>query len=225
MRQSIETIQADFDKLAVLSGDSWNHNHHYHEFLLRHVPATCQSALDLGCGAGTFSRHLAKRSARVLGVDLSPQMLLVAQERSAAYPNLEFQAGDFLSMKLSPASFDCIASIATLHHLPMAETLRKIKAALRPNGTLLILDLYAARTWLDYLRSAVAVPVNLGLRLGKTGRLFDSPEVRAAWTEHGRTDSYLTLAQVRELGATHLPGAIVRAHLLWRYSLIWRKHE
>jgi hypothetical protein len=61
------------------------------------------------------------------------------------------------------------------------------------------------------------------LRLVKTGRLRESTEARVAWDEHGRGDSYITISQVRRTCAKLLPGARVRRHLLWRYSIIWRK--
>jgi hypothetical protein len=48
-------------------------------------------------------------------------------------------------------------------------------------------------------------------------------EVRAAWEDHGKTDSYPTMPEVRALCAEILPGARVRQHLLWRYSIVWRK--
>ena len=50
-----------------------------------------------------------------------------------------------------------------------------------------------------------------------------SPEERVAWDEHGRTDHYLSVSEVRSACATLLPGAVVRQHLYWRYPLIWTK--
>jgi hypothetical protein len=47
--------------------------------------------------------------------------------------------------------------------------------------------------------------------------------VRAAWAEHEQYDVYPTLSEAREACAQILPGASVRRHLLWRYSVIWRK--
>lgn len=35
-------IQADFDRLAVFSDERWDHNNHYHQFLLQHLPPHCQ---------------------------------------------------------------------------------------------------------------------------------------------------------------------------------------
>ena len=217
------TIQADFDRIALLSGDDWNHNEHYHGFLLRHIPGHCQAALDVGCGTGTFSRLLADRSDRVVALDLSPQMIQIARERSKRYSNVEFQVADATTWEFPLGEFDCVASIATLHHLPMEEMLLKMKGALRPGGALVVLDLYQADGLADVLTSAAAMPVHLGLRVLKTGRLREPREVREAWAEHGKNDVYSTLAQIHRVCGRVLPGARIRRHLLWRYSIVWRK--
>jgi ubiquinone/menaquinone biosynthesis C-methylase UbiE len=218
-----EKIQADFDRLAVLSTEEWNHNDYYHSFLLRHVPTPCDQALDIGCGTGGFSRLLAQRAQCVLALDLSPQMIRVAQERSANFENIEYQMADVLEYELPPTHFDCIVSIATLHHLPLGCMLEKMKAALKPNGVLLTLDLFKAESITDYTLSIPAIPWNFALRLWKQHRLRLSRAVRAAWAEHGRTDVYLTLSQVRQSCDKALPGAHITRHLLWRYSIVWTK--
>jgi hypothetical protein len=79
------------------------------------------------------------------------------------------------------------------------------------------------RTPADLAVSLAAVPAARLLRLRHTGRLGDPPAPRRAWVEHGRTDRYLSLAEVRAACAGVLPGASVRRHLLWRYSVVWRR--
>jgi ubiquinone/menaquinone biosynthesis C-methylase UbiE len=217
-------VQADFDRIALLAEQyGWNHNDHYHSYLLRQIPARCGEALEIGCGTGAFSRSLAARTGRVLALDLSPQMIRVAREHSERYPNIEFEVADALEWHFPTERFDCIASIATLHHLPVEIMLAKMRTALRPDGTLVVLDLYKAKGPADLLTSLLAMPVNLGLGLAKTGRMTPPREVREAWAEHGRFDSYLTMTQVRRVCAKLLPGAKVRKHLLWRYSIVWKK--
>src|SRR5436853_7910282 len=76
-------IQADFDRLALLADRSRDHNGYYDDFLLKHMPSPCAEALEIGCGTGIFSRRLARRSTRVLALDLSPQMIRIARGRSA----------------------------------------------------------------------------------------------------------------------------------------------
>ncbi len=216
-------IQTDFDRLALLSRDSWDHNSHYGDFLLKHIPQNCESALEIGCGTGAFARLMAKRAGRVLALDLSPQMIQIARERSQEYANIDFRVANVLEWKFPAGQFNCVASIATLHHLPMEEMLTKMKSALKANGTLLVLDLFQGEGLPDVLRSALAVLVSPILKLLKTGRVRPSRAEREAWAEHGQRDVYLTLSQVRKICADVLPGAQVRKHLLWRYSIIWKK--
>ena len=223
MTEAMSNVRADFDRIALLAGDEWGHNSHYHDFLLRHVPSHCRESLEVGCGAGAFSRLLAKSSDRVLALDLSPNMIGVAREGSARFPNIDFQVADVMALELPAERFDCIATIATLHHLPTASALSKLKGALKVGGVLLVLDLFQPEGPLDAAANALALPLSLGLRLVKHGRLLPPRPVRRAWAEHARHDTYLTLTQLRELCAEMLPGALVTRHLLWRYSVVWKK--
>jgi len=262
----MSTIQKDFDRIALVSPDGSLQNSHYHNFLLRHLGSSCQSALEIGCGKGEFSRRLGERSKRVLALDLSPEMIRIAGAQSAHLPNIDFRIADVMSYDLPPKEFDCIASIATLHHLPLREIFLKMKAALKPGGILLILDLFEPIKWhghpardserrrlaahdseehpardsragrarhnqtasireglFDALLNFLAMPVSVSLRLIHHGRLLPRREARAAWAEHEKHDIYPTMKEVHTLCAEILPGAKVRKHLLWRYSIIWRK--
>ena len=219
----MSTIQADFDDLALLPAEEWDHNSHYHNFLLRHVPSPCRESLEIGCGTGAFSRLLATRSNRVLALDLSPNMIRIAKEQSALNPNIDFRVADVMDHDIGTERFDCIASIATFHHLPTEAALLKIKRALKVNGVLLLLDLFEEEGIVDTLRSGIAFPVSMGLKLFNGSRLIASRKVRDAWAKHGLNDSYLTMAQVLEVCSELLPGVEVRRHLFWRYSVVWRK--
>src|SRR5215831_8895929 len=141
--QTLETIREDFDRLALLPDDGWDHNRQYHRWLLRHVPAGCKDALDAGCGTGEFARQLSLRGKRVLGIDISPLMIQEARRRSTGRPALEFRVADLMD-EASAARFDCIATIATLHHLPLERALARLGRALRSGGVLLVLDVVAS---------------------------------------------------------------------------------
>jgi SAM-dependent methyltransferase len=223
MAQSPGGLRTDFDGLAALDADGWDHNVHYHPFLLRHLPPRCRAALDVGCGSGTFLLHLAQRADAALGIDLSPEMVRRAQARLAAYPTAEARVADVADEPLPRGHFDCVATIATLHHLPLRATLARLADLVRPGGTLVVLDLYQPAAPADWLVSAAAVPATAALRAVRRGRLRPPREVREAWRAHAETDVYPTLAEVRRAAADLLPGARVRRHLLWRYSLVWRK--
>jgi ubiquinone/menaquinone biosynthesis C-methylase UbiE len=226
----MSAIQADFDRLAALDAEGWRQNNHYHNFLLRHVPNGCENALEVGCGTGAFARRLAERARDVIALDLSPEMIRVARSRSTDSPNLEFHVADATTWDFTAAHFDCIATIATLHHLPLREMILKLKAALKPEGVLIVLDLFepernlfTAAGLVDTVLNIVAMGVSGSLRLIHNGRLKPPREVRAAWAAHEQHDTYPTMSEVRELCADILPGAKIKKHLLWRYSIIWQK--
>ncbi|MEK6333733.1 MAG: class I SAM-dependent methyltransferase [Acidobacteriota bacterium] len=219
----MSTIQADFDRIALASPDGSLQNNHYHNFLLKHLPANCAESLEIGCGKGKFSRRLAETSGRVLALDLSPEMIRIARASSEAFSNIDFQIADVNVYDLPPAHFDCIASIATLHHLPIRDVLLKMKAALKPRGVLLILDLFTLQGGADALLNLLALPMSVSLRLLHHGRLFSRREARAAWAAHEAHDIYPTMEEVRALCADILPGASIKKHLLWRYSIVWEK--
>jgi SAM-dependent methyltransferase len=222
----MSTLQQDFDRIAkvsIASEDGRTHNDHHHNFLLRHLPSHCHNVLEIGCGTGGFARALAERSDHVLAFDVSPEMIRLARERSAQFPNLEFELADICDRPLPDETFDCIDSIATLHHVPYAETLLKMKTALKPGGVLLILDLFEPAGLSDFLLNLLALPVSVGLRFKHYGRLRQRREERAAWAAHEHHDLYPTMREVRELCASLLPGARIKQHLLWRYSIVWQK--
>jgi 2-polyprenyl-3-methyl-5-hydroxy-6-metoxy-1,4-benzoquinol methylase len=226
----LSTIEKDFDRLAQLDEAGWTPINHYHNFLLRHVPTQCENVLEVGCGTGAFSRALALSAKNVTAIDLSSEMIRVARSRSHHFPQVEFEVDDIMTRTLPAAHFDCIATIATLHHLSHAAVLPKLKDALRPGGTLVVLDLYQPETNLltarglrDALLHVIAMGTSVSLRLVHRGRLRPPREVRAAWEAHGKTDRYLTMDEARKLYGSIFPGAVVRKHLLWRYSAIWVK--
>jgi ubiquinone/menaquinone biosynthesis C-methylase UbiE len=222
-KQTLDSIKSDFDRIAVLSDENWDHNAHYHRYLISQIPEHCRQILEIGCGTGEFSRLLAGRAEKVFALDLSPQMIRLAKARSELYPNIDFVTGDVMTYPLPDDQFDCIATLTTVHHLPVEAILRKIRKALKPGGIFVCLDLYQRSNWRDLLFDGVAFPANLLLGLIKTGKLRPSREVREAYAAHGQTDTYLTLSQIGQICADILPGSLVSRHLFWRYSIIWQK--
>jgi ubiquinone/menaquinone biosynthesis C-methylase UbiE len=222
-RQTLESIQSDFDRIASLTEENWNHNAHYHNYLINQIPVQCRHILELGCGTGEFSRLLAERAEKVLAIDLSPQMICLAKERSKLYPSIDFVEADVMTYRLPDNQFDCITTLTTLHHLPMESILKKIRKALKSGGVFVCLDLYQRSNLRDWLFDSAAFPANLFLTFIKTGKPRPPREVREAYAEHGKTDTYLTLPQIKRICADILPGALVRRHLFWRYSIVWKK--
>jgi SAM-dependent methyltransferase len=90
--------------------------------------------LDLGCGTGYAARRIQEAfpDAEVVGVDLSPEMVLIARtEADNAGFDIVFEVGDAADLEFEDESFDLVVS----HNAPPfpAETMR----VLRPAGTAL----------------------------------------------------------------------------------------
>jgi SAM-dependent methyltransferase len=202
---SLDLIRADFDRIAELSrGTSVD------DWLLCHLSGQFDRALEVGCGRGLFTELLAKRARLVTAIDLSPKMLAAAKARVPG--NVELVLGD--AMELPFPEVDCAVSIATLHHLPFGPMLRKMREALRPGGVLLVHDLLDNSSLVG---RAAAFAASLLQR--KPG----APELAAAWAAHAEHDRFLKMAEIREIARAELPGARVRRHLRWRYTLTWTK--
>jgi SAM-dependent methyltransferase len=117
---------------------------------------------------------------------LSPEMVKIAQARSVDYPHITYLVADVLSTDLPAAHFDCIAFIATLHHIPLDVILPKIASALRPGGVFMALDLFQAKTPADFLVGVAAVVVNpirsYGLRFSEF--ILWPPGSRLGWPDY-----------------------------------------
>ena len=189
----------------------WNHNVHYQPVILTAVPPGCGPALDVGCGDGMLACRLAERCAEVTGIDREPRMIALA--RAQEHGRTRFIEADFLTYPFEAASFDFVCANTSLHHMDFAAALTRMARVLRPGGRLAVIGLAADKSLADLFAAAPGVPVNLvyrGLyRQGESGAPIMDPDM--SWRE------------VRVAAARLLPGVRYRRHLLWRYSLLWRK--
>ena len=100
--------------------------------------------LDAGCGLGGSAFYMARTcGVEVLGIDLLPQMIKEARRRAAEYglAGLEFLQGDLLQIALPQDHFDFVYSRdAFLHIAGNAELFQRLRACLRPGGTLFFTD-------------------------------------------------------------------------------------
>jgi ubiquinone/menaquinone biosynthesis C-methylase UbiE len=192
----------------------WNHNVHYQPVILRAVPPLCGPALDVGSGDGMLACRLAERCTEVTGIDRDHRMIALAREQAQAHSgHVTFVAADFLAYPLTEASFDFVCANTALHHMDFAAALTAMARVLRPGGHLAVIGLASDRSLADFVASAAGVPINLYYRAvyheGNSGAPIKDPD--------------MTWGQVRATAKTLLPGVRYRRHLLWRYSLLWRK--
>jgi ubiquinone/menaquinone biosynthesis C-methylase UbiE len=102
--------------------------------------------LDLGCGTGSTTLLLkqALRAAEVIGLDLSPYMLVMADYKAKkAQLDIEWRHGNAEATGFPHASFDVVTASLLFHETPPAVTkaiLRECFRLLVPGGQVLILD-------------------------------------------------------------------------------------
>jgi ubiquinone/menaquinone biosynthesis C-methylase UbiE len=78
-----------------------------------------RTILDVGTGTGRAALALARRGARVTGVDASAEMLHVASRRAAAERlSVEFAEADAHALPYPDGSFDVAVSLRVLMHTP-----------------------------------------------------------------------------------------------------------
>jgi SAM-dependent methyltransferase len=93
---------------------------------------------DVGCGPGHVARYLHERGASVIGIDLSPDMIAVAQR---LHPGLHFQQGSMLSLAAADETWGGIVAFYSIIHLPPSarpQALAEFFRVLRPGGLLLL---------------------------------------------------------------------------------------
>ncbi|MFD2080837.1 class I SAM-dependent methyltransferase [Actinopolymorpha cephalotaxi] len=199
----------------------WDHNAHYHRWILRRLPRRFGTAVDVGCGRGELARLLAERSEAVDGIDSDPQIIAAARESTAPGARVSFSAGDALT-DVPPGSFDVITCVATVHHLPFAEAIGLFRRRLAPGGTLVIVGLYEERTLGDHLLGAASVPLNLVIGLLKNTRALRRNPGPASMAARTRPAG-MTFADITRQARAALPGVRLRRRLFWRYTLVWHR--
>jgi len=115
------------------------------------------TVLDLGCGGGLMAEALARRGARVLGVDPSIPSLIVAR-RHAGKSGLDIRyiGGTGEATPLPDRSVDRVVCVDVLEHVrDIGQVMREIRRVLRPGG-LFLFDT-VNRNWLSRLAAVTIV--------------------------------------------------------------------
>lgn len=96
--------------------------------------------LEIGCGIGRMTRHLARIFGKVHGVDVSEEMVELGRQRLADLDNVQLHANDGATLALFPdAVFDVAFSFIVFQHIPFKEVvlgyIRETHRVLKPGGT------------------------------------------------------------------------------------------
>jgi ubiquinone/menaquinone biosynthesis C-methylase UbiE len=100
-------------------------------------------ALDIATGTGHTAFAIAPYVTRVIGTDLTPEMLGEARKLQAelGIGNVEFRVADAHQLPFEDGSFDLVTSRRAPHHFSdINRALREMRRVLRPGGRLVIDD-------------------------------------------------------------------------------------
>jgi arsenite methyltransferase len=161
-----EALRTEFNK--------WAHEGRGDEMERHHIPIfeptlplmdvkPSDRVVDLGCGSGWATRLVAKRfhPKKIVGIDISDEMVRRAAEQSKGIANIEFQHGAAEKIPLPDASVDKIFSIESFYYWPdQMAGLKEAKRVLAPSGKLFILinlykDNHYSLRWADELKVTV----------------------------------------------------------------------
>lgn len=216
---NLERVRSDFDEIARLSDPHDEDTGRYDSFLLSLVPLDATTILDVGCGMGRLTAKLTTQNRKVVGIDLSAEMIARAGEN--ARDGLSFICADFLTHDFGSQEFECVITAAALHHVPMDAAFSRLLQVLAPHGRMILHDIRADAGILDQVRSHFALGHAGFGRWLRTGNPRHPRPVRDAWERHCAGETYLTLPEAHAMADRLMPGARVYNHWLWRYTIVW----
>jgi SAM-dependent methyltransferase len=157
---------------------------------------------DLGCGIGDWTERLADLAVDTFACDLSPEF--VAQTR-ARVPHATVACADLREYRL-PVDLDLVYAGAVLMYLPDADVrgvLQRVRAALRPNGVVVLRD-YGA------------------INLGRRRHTKISVHRRPRELERLAADAYLKSVECRTSPSIYGEVMARGTALQWPLRALWR---
>nr|WP_232839799.1 MULTISPECIES: class I SAM-dependent methyltransferase [Nocardia] len=198
----------------------WSHNDFYGGWVVQSVRSSeARDVLDVGCGTGNLIDRLRAHIDRVTGIEPDSATARVAAARFAGNDSVVIEQVRFDQFR-SPRQWDAITLVATLHHLPLVDTLRELDRLLSPGGRLVVIGCFRNAGLIDYATGFVASVANL--IMGKIKHPQPSDQLPIEMTAPTAAPRE-TIAEIRCAAAEYLPGARIRRRLFWRYSLVYDK--
>jgi SAM-dependent methyltransferase len=102
-----------------------------------------RTVVEVGCGAGAGSAHLARayQPASLLGIDLNKNLIAWCCEHYDA-ANLQFRQGDAQSLPIASGGVDAVVNVESSHCYPSRlRFFEEVVRVLRPGGVFLFADL------------------------------------------------------------------------------------
>lgn len=118
------------------------------------LPDGAPVVVDVGCGDGALVRHLARRGARPIGVEIGAEPLARARAH-APVGGERYLEGGAQALPLPDASADVVVFANSLHHVPgehLDAALSEAARVLRPGGVLYVQEPVAEGPYFELLR-------------------------------------------------------------------------
>jgi len=94
--------------------------------------------LEIGCGTGLFTEKIFEQThARITAVDVSPELLKIAQEKIAG---VDFKIEDAMRLSFSDETFDVVCGSSILHHLDIFKSYEEIFRVLKKGGRMVFAE-------------------------------------------------------------------------------------
>ncbi|SCB14302.1 class I SAM-dependent methyltransferase [Rhizobium hainanense] len=94
--------------------------------------------LEIGCGTGQATESFARRGLSILALDPGAELIAVASERLAGFPQVRLQQTTFEAWPGEPESFKLIAAAQSFHWVSPELRFAKTAALLAPGGALAV---------------------------------------------------------------------------------------
>lgn len=153
--------------------------------------------LDVACGPGIVVEALARAAGKVVGCDITPEMLEKTRTRCASVglTNVDCMPGRAEALPFDDASFDAVVSRSAVHHFAApAAALREMARVVRRGGRVVIVDVMSA----------------------------ESPEEAAL---HNALETLRDPSHVRMLPKSELHQVLAQAELAVESCLEWTNHR
>jgi SAM-dependent methyltransferase len=127
--------------------------------------APTDNVLDVGCGSGWLSRRISQQvsEGRVVGMDISDEMVRLARRNSIDHHNILFVVGEAAEIPWESNFFNHAISVESAYYWPdPAAGLKELRRVLRPGGSAWILiNYYRDNPYCHQWGALLAVPTHL----------------------------------------------------------------
>jgi len=114
-----------------------------------------QTILDLGCGTGVVGVFLALHGANIIGLDLDPKALKMAQDLAANFGQQDacsFLVGSGEAMAVGTETVDIVFSRSTLQYMDRSRAMSECLRVLKPGGIMILLQNLPSNPFLKIFR-------------------------------------------------------------------------